>query len=260
MSTTEPIKIFIAYSRQDKSYLEKLRKHLKPLDRQRKIEIWYDGEITAGSHWEKAITDALYTADILLLLVSANSLASDYFYDKEMADALARHEQEEAIVIPIILSHCAWEITELHELQALPQDGKPIVEWELESQAYTNIVKGVYESVKVCKKRKGIKSKEVQEQTTRERAKNTLQKTQESKRLQAFKQRLLEADKAELNQEWEKAVAAYRNSFDFFQKGDTPTRPEILQKIARARKQNETPEPIRQLLRDMVVVEGGTFW
>ncbi len=153
-SNTSPVKIFIAYSRKDEQYLEELRKHFAPLERNQSVEIWYDGEILAGNDWEENIKRHLNNADIILLLVSANSLASDYFYSKEMNTALARHKQKEAIVVPIILSDCVWESTNLKNLQVLPKNGEPVSEWANPSKAYANIVRGLNKNVQNIQKKR----------------------------------------------------------------------------------------------------------
>ncbi|MEZ4888810.1 MAG: SUMF1/EgtB/PvdO family nonheme iron enzyme [Chitinophagales bacterium] len=218
-SQSNPVKIFIAYSRLDGEYLEALRKYLKPLDRNKTIRIWYDGEIVPGSIWEQSIKDNLYTADIILLLVSANSLASDYFYDKEMADALARHQRGEAIVVPIILAHCAWDITELSELQALPKDGKPISDWADDSKAYTDIVRGLNRSVLEVKTKQNAAAAEI------------LQKKQEA---EAERQRKIAAAK-----EQERLAQLQR------QTKETQKKQEIA--AERRRKDAEEQERLRQL-------------
>ncbi len=153
-ATQQDINVFIAYSRKDTSYLDKLRLYLKPLHRNKTIKIWYDGEIAPGTIWEEQIKTHLHQADIILLLVSAHSLASDYFYDREMSEAMERHDRNETIVVPVILSDCTWELTDLANLQALPKDGKPIVYWSDESSAYANIVRGLDKSIKVVKLRR----------------------------------------------------------------------------------------------------------
>ena len=51
----EQIKIFIAYSREDISYLQKLRKYLSVLKRGNSVKIWYDGEIKPGTRWNNEI-------------------------------------------------------------------------------------------------------------------------------------------------------------------------------------------------------------
>ena len=151
---SEVINIFIAYAREDKSYLDELRKHLKPFDRRNLIKIWYDGEIIPGTRWEDEIKQALHTAEIILLLVSANSLSSDYFYEKEVSDALSRHHKNKTIVVPIILGYCAWDMTELSNLQVLPTDGVPIDEWEPKSKGYAIIVRSLKKSIDLAREKK----------------------------------------------------------------------------------------------------------
>lgn len=138
---SSPIKIFIAYSRKDSNLMEKLRTHLRPLERAKMAKIWYDGIIEAGKDWEKEIKTHLHAAEIILLLISADFMDSDYCYDKEMMDALEKHQQSKAQVIPIILRPCAWKFSPFAKLQVLPTDGKPVIEHE--DYAFTEIVESV---------------------------------------------------------------------------------------------------------------------
>jgi len=166
MNPNSPIKIFIAYARQDTSYLQALRKHLHTLERKKTIKVWYDGVIAPGEKWEQAIKNNLEAAEIILLLVSVESLYSKYFYDKEMKDALKRDKEGTAIVIPILLDHCLWDETELHELQALPKDGKAVEDWDRPALAYTNIVRGILQRIRLkkAKEKAAIFTKEAENQ------------------------------------------------------------------------------------------------
>lgn len=143
----EPAKIFIAYSRKDAAFLEELRVHLKPLEYKGAIQLWYDGNIEPGVQWENAIQINLKQADIILLLVSPDAIASDYFYGREMTEALERHRQGTARVIPLILRPCAWMETPLAELQVLPKDGRPVSGWLDRDEAYHNAVMGLNTTV-----------------------------------------------------------------------------------------------------------------
>lgn len=145
------IKVFISYVHKDKNYLDNLRTHLTPLERNKTIEIWDDGEIIPGAEWKNEIKTHLETADIILLLVSAESLASDFFHHEEMMKALERHHKREAVVIPVILSTCGWKFTELKNLQALPKEGKPVKNWIDKSKAYNSIVAGLRKSAEQIK-------------------------------------------------------------------------------------------------------------
>src|SRR2546425_6936853 len=99
----KPLEIFCCYAHEDEALLNKLKTHLKPLQRQGLIDIWYDRDITAGTEREREIDSHLNTAQIILLLISPDFMASDYYYSVEMKRALGRHESGEARVIPVIL-------------------------------------------------------------------------------------------------------------------------------------------------------------
>jgi hypothetical protein len=99
LHTARPLDIFYSYSHKDETLRKKLETHLSILKRRGVIWGWHDRCITAGTAWAEAIDEHLNTADIILLLVSADFLASDYCYEKAMARAMKRHELREAQVV-----------------------------------------------------------------------------------------------------------------------------------------------------------------
>jgi len=135
-----PVDIFIAYSHEDIDFKNVLKKFLAPLLREGKVTLWDDFDIEAGQEWDAAIKKRLYSADVVLLLVSSDSLASEYFYGKEVKVSLERHEKGETVVIPVILRHCDWEPTPLGSLEALPEKGRPVVDWPTRDQAFQDVV------------------------------------------------------------------------------------------------------------------------
>lgn len=149
MEEDKPVKMFLAYSREDSSILEELRIHLKILERTQNLEVWFDGLIEAGSEWEKSILNNLLQADIILLLISQNFIASDYCYNKEMREAIRLHGAGKIKVIPIISKECLWEDPPFAKLQALPLEGKPIISsaWETPNRPYLQIVNGIKEAI-----------------------------------------------------------------------------------------------------------------
>ena len=148
-----PVKVFCCYAREDEALLKKLKTHLLPLERTGLIEMWHDGDIRAGSEWEKEIDKYLTKARIVFLLVSPDFLASDYCYSIEMKKAIERHERGEATVIPVILRSSGWKLTPLGKLQALPKDGKPVVssEWHNQDDALNDVLVGLENVVKELK-------------------------------------------------------------------------------------------------------------
>lgn len=79
-----------------------------------------------GSRWERELDDQILRADLILCLVSADFLASDYCWGKELRIALEREQRGEAAVLPVIVRACIWNITPLAKLLAVPKDGKPV--------------------------------------------------------------------------------------------------------------------------------------
>src|SRR3712207_6751239 len=143
----KPLKIFCSYSHRDEEHLNDLRDWLRGLERQGLIESWHDREIVPGWEWEEAIDKNLRTADIVLLLVSPDFMASDYVNENEINKAVERHKRGEARVIPIILRPADWEWPPLNKLQALPKDARPITRWPDRDEAWLDVAKGIRRAV-----------------------------------------------------------------------------------------------------------------
>ena len=145
--TPRPIEIFYSYSHRDEDLRSELEKHLSLLKRNGVIAEWHDRKIVPGAEWSGEIDEHLETADIILLLVSSDFIASDYCYEIEMKRAMERHTQRAARVIPIILRKCDWEGAPFGKLQALPNDGKPIKTWNDMDEAFTDVVAGLKRTI-----------------------------------------------------------------------------------------------------------------
>jgi DNA-binding NarL/FixJ family response regulator len=139
--------IFVSYSHADEHFKDELLNHLSILKRLGVIRDWHDRRIGAGTEWKSAIDQHLDSADVVLLLVSANFLASDYCWSLEMKTALSRHDAGRARVIPVILRSCDWHEAPLGRLQALPKDGRPIASWNDRDAAFTDVAHGVRTAV-----------------------------------------------------------------------------------------------------------------
>ena len=88
--------VFFSYSHEDETLRKKLETHLALLRRQGLITGWSNRQINAGRDWENEVDSHLETADIILLLTSADFLASDYCYSREMTRAMERHQARNA--------------------------------------------------------------------------------------------------------------------------------------------------------------------
>lgn len=138
--------VFFSYSHKDESLRDELETHLKLLQRQGVVSAWHDRKILPGQEWDGEIDRHLTRAKIVLLLVSADFIASEYCWDKEVQTAMARHESGEAIVIPIMLRPCDWKDAPFAKLQGLPQEMKAITSWEDRDAAWTDVAVGIRRS------------------------------------------------------------------------------------------------------------------
>jgi formylglycine-generating enzyme required for sulfatase activity len=254
----QSIEIFIAYARVDDPYLQTLLRHLSPLKRTDGVTIWHDGVMEAGAAWEQRIKDAIHRADMILLLVSADSLASDYFYEKELQEALTRHQKGEVALIPIILRPCDWlNDPIMKQLQALPKDGLPITKWQIADDAYLDIVtqlRAVVGTVK-AKREAAIQIVELKQKARHYFGQNNPTETLHYVSLglainptdAALLQLQTQAQQHPLEQE---RIAKER---------EAKAQAEREQQAERERLIRELPTPIQDLLNDMITVEGGTF-
>src|SRR5713101_7735754 len=144
-----PVTIFFCYAREDEALLNKLKTHLRPLQRQGLIDVWYDRDISAGTEWEQEIKEHLNSAQIVLLLVSPDFMDSEYCYNVEMKRALERDARGEAKVIPVTLRPVYWYGEPLGKAQAHPTDGKPVTDlnWHDLDRALYDVTAGIYKVV-----------------------------------------------------------------------------------------------------------------
>jgi TIR domain len=147
MPRSAPLEVFYSYAHEDECLRDELEKHLKLLQRQNLISNWHDRRIEPGSEWASEIDSHVKSADIILLLVSADFMSSDYCYGVEMKEALERHRRHDAIVIPIILTPVLWDSAPFARIQALPRDGKPITSWPDRAEAFADIARGIRDVV-----------------------------------------------------------------------------------------------------------------
>lgn len=123
----ERTKVFISYSRKDAKWLDRLRVHLKPLERVGEITRWDDTLIKPGEKWREAIERALCEAKVAVLLISADFIASDFINKDELPPLLAAAESEGVLILPIVLSPCRFEETKsLSQFQSVNKPSQPL--------------------------------------------------------------------------------------------------------------------------------------
>jgi tetratricopeptide (TPR) repeat protein len=123
-------KIFISYSHRDRPWLERLQVHLRPLERAGLLDRWDDTRIRAGDRWREEIAQGLSQADVAVLLVSADFLASDFISSEELPALLAAEQERGLVILSVILKPCRLSGTPLAELQAIHPMHKPLMQMD----------------------------------------------------------------------------------------------------------------------------------
>ena len=146
--------MFISYSHKDDELREQLGHPPQTLSTSKSLlNSGTTVSITAGEEWKGEIDENLERANIILLLVSADFIASDYCYDIEMNRALERHQAGEARVIPIIVRDVNWHAAPFGKLQALPKDGKAVTLWPDRDNAWRQVADGIEKVIQELRQR-----------------------------------------------------------------------------------------------------------
>jgi hypothetical protein len=141
------LEVFFSYSHKDEDLCDQLNAHLAALKRQSVIKNCTDRRITAGDEWRDEIEKHLDSADLILLLIGADFLNSDFCYLIETSRALLRHESGDARVIPVIVRPVDWQDLPISKLQALPKDSKPVTSWSNRDKAWLNVAQGIRRAI-----------------------------------------------------------------------------------------------------------------
>jgi TIR domain/HEAT repeats len=121
-----PWQTFYSYSHKDEELRDQLATYLAPLRQKGLIVEWHDRKIEPGVDWDKEISTQLDQADLVLILISPDFLASDYCFGVEMEQAFSRAKQGQSKLVPILARPCLWEDSRFSALQMIPRDAKPI--------------------------------------------------------------------------------------------------------------------------------------
>jgi hypothetical protein len=105
---------YICCSRQDRTSLQKLRKHLDFFIRRDHLHIWDDTLIEPGTNWRSKLEETLQTTKIAVLLISPDFLVSD-FSKNELPRLLEAAEKEGAIIFPVLLTASAFDYSPLEK-------------------------------------------------------------------------------------------------------------------------------------------------
>ena len=138
--SAKPI-IFLSYAHLDEpekprgeeiQWLTFVMKFLRPAVKSGEFRIWVDRQMQGGTKWDKEIEGHLLACNIFVLLVSANSMGSDYIIDKELEIARRRQTAGELHVYPLLIEPTPKAgLERVRDFNLRPPDAKPLQSYSL---------------------------------------------------------------------------------------------------------------------------------
>jgi hypothetical protein len=119
--------VFISYSHKDEVWKDRLETQLRVLQFEGMLETWTDRQIGAGDDWYGKIEEAMNRAAVGILLISADSLTSNFILREEVTTLIQRRDEDGLRIFPVIVRPCPWQkVGWLSRMQCRPKDGRPL--------------------------------------------------------------------------------------------------------------------------------------
>jgi hypothetical protein len=142
-----PIDLFLSYAASDGPLRDELVTQLANLERRGRIRSFDQRKVGPGQEVDAVLAARFERAQVILLLISPDFMASDYCNDVEVTRAMERHARGEARVVPILVRPCDWVGAPFATLRALPRSGKAVTSWGNRDEAWLNVVEGIRAAV-----------------------------------------------------------------------------------------------------------------
>ena len=135
-----PTNLYISYAPEDEPFKNELIKHLAALVQNQLIKIWENKRLSIGSTRAEELRQRLQDSDIVLLLISADFIASPQINTEELQPAISLHRAGQLKIIPVILRPCLFDDLPFQKFEALPKNAKPIIEWSNRDRAFLDVI------------------------------------------------------------------------------------------------------------------------
>lgn len=122
---------FISHSHHDRDYVHRFCQHLLPAAQELGVDFWVDDSIAAGERWNAEMSKVMAGANVFVLCMSVDYLASEFVYNTEIPTIRKRCVSSGGLIVPVILKRCSWWGF-VGDIQAAPtRNGRvlPISDW-----------------------------------------------------------------------------------------------------------------------------------
>jgi internalin A len=138
-----PLSLFICYAHANERVVKQLRPSLTVLARRGYLTPWQDTDLVPGEDWDETIKERLSKAQVVLLMVSRQFLASKYITEQERPLAMQLLAARQAVVVPVLLSPCSWQEEDFARFEMLPRKGDPVATINPREKAWALVEEGL---------------------------------------------------------------------------------------------------------------------
>lgn len=192
------IRIFIAYSRHDQSFLDDLLTHLNPFVASNTIEVFHGGVVENSHEWDADVKRQLRDSDIILPLLSTDFMAADYYSGNGLRDLLILHEKKAVQLIPVVVRPFTFGNSPFAKLNILPNKIRPISTFPEHEEGFRQVVQKLKEYIDIARERREIINRKKKEEIA------TFEQRQEM-----FADYCRQGEEAFARQDWEEARQNY---------------------------------------------------
>ena len=138
-----PRRILVVAHAKDIANKNRFLVHIQTLVRENVATIWHEGLVEAGSVRDAAISTALATSDCLVILVTADLIASLLSKDMSNSELVRVIQDSTRQKIMILISHCEWQSLYSQGCLVLPESGDPISGKRTRDKAWTEVIRSI---------------------------------------------------------------------------------------------------------------------
>ena len=141
--------LFTLFAKEDEPFAEQLTASLSLLRRRGILNEYYDKEISPSESWNEQTRLQFTNSNYLVFLISPALLASGYFQDPAIQQAVALAEQEHLKIINILIRYCDFSKEPVSQFGVLPANGEPVESgrWGHPQNAWNAVMDGIRESI-----------------------------------------------------------------------------------------------------------------
>jgi hypothetical protein len=153
-----PKQVFISYNRDNREWLDTIKKHLVPLAEDEGIRVWDDSLILGSEKYDQDIRSAIALSRVAILLVTPEFLSSDYIRNTELPLLVKAADKKDLTIHWIAIRQCDVTNSGFAGIQAMNELSRPLAllpEEESDRELYS-ICQKVISATILSKEKNGL--------------------------------------------------------------------------------------------------------